>query len=1483
MSIHEQKRWVVGAFALIALAMAVLLGIGVYRVSQRGVTAADTQSMETASSLKEVAAALKDPARREETVRRLREQKDVAALDLLAALGQKNKDPEVRAAALTALGGIVDPKDMRGVQVLTVGVRDAEPVARIAAIRSLGQVATDTAYVAVAGALADTDVAVRRAAAAVLSLGKGSSETVARLVTAFSEEEDVETRRLLALALGRLQDGGARRALLGVFGRDGESEALVRRAAVESLGAWSDTYAAQGLALGMCDGEDSVREQAKVLFVQLDASAITNLTAALESGVVRNALRGSRGNTTLEDMLDVLETLGGPEAAAPLVQILDIAVNTDEQLAHRSIRNRAVSQLASLGGPAIAPLAQAVLQSSARLRLKSAAAEALAGIGAEAVPVVEAYVSATKVLPSSEEVRIWAGMFERIGGEAAIAAAALTRSRDPVTVFRTLAQSVPPPSAERLPAPQLQEFSLVLYRGAYTGNPPYAFARRKNSLPFVKSRSQHRSPTAIQEYVPKGRAHVAMDLVRLKNGWDRVMCHPSCFNHIMFAKVDRLDVTDESIEGRIRAHMYRDPWVLGGAGEYTVSLQRLADGTYRGTYKGKYRDVPIEGIATCVEKPKRQPLRAGFRPVEPNERPRLLFRRDELPRLRARLNTPFGRAAFRRMATARYVRRHESAPYTHVALGVAYQLTGDRAYAMRAIPMVEREMQDRDFGFMGLGQVWGGRFGNIVLAYDLCYDAWPAPFRAKVNQYLVRGSCATATNMGQFSSSANTHPCSNYYSPIVGGGAMMALGYWMDPGSAPMPPGGTGLLKPAMLEGTPAAGAPVVSLRSGESPAQWLWAGPIYLPTTVDELVEAATRPDVPIREGTILDIAGSKFPFHPPPGDVRRGGDVYPWPRAKLEKPGCSCVGMVLHTVLQNARAGYYKVALPRQGSAHCLINGVRLPHGAYVELEAGLYPLLVAFTGDDSMVVPVGVRFRFITDSRKEVEILAAADASKAWGQKVVYDLDMAEHKATGMDGWKINVFNRTIQQMIRSHRLLMGTGGFQSEGEIYHHTAIDPIRYAGMCWNVFGQTLTPYPDVTHAVARYMGQCVFHESARKDRPPKLTAQSFNGSGSANHFAKWVPIGFPYAPDEYKPAMLWLWHRMAGVDDPNDPESYVNLIFGRGLGDAIYTFVNYPLDHRTGLCAIEPRHPNESFPKTWQATDKGFYAFRNQWKDKSDIVLQVYANELMSKGHGQPDAGGVRLHGLGYDWILNSPGKGTAFRWLQNVVVLPPDIGMKRAPGVVTSWQARKDGSGRVSIDMNLVYSGARGHDGMGIWPADPHEPGPVRGRRAVAADYSGKSGAPALFAFVDRIEGGPERFWLWNLPGRSDAAVKTGKNTFAIKQGEATLQATFVAPSDVEIRAPGTIHVRKLTKEDKKKRKADRKYKPEPTPVDVPIAAGAEAGSSYFVIMTLQEGPAPEVKVEKGEGLDAVVDVGGQKVRFDGENVLIGNGPKENNRQTR
>ncbi|MGD0900915.1 MAG: hypothetical protein ABR915_24040, partial [Thermoguttaceae bacterium] len=59
---------------------------------------------------------------------------------------------------------------------------------------------------------------------------------------------------------------------------------------------------------------------------------------------------------------------------------------------------------------------------------------------------------------------------------------------------------------------------------------------------------------------------------------------------------------------------------------------------------------------------------------------------------------------------------------------------------------------------------------------------------------------------------------------------------------------------------------------------------------------------------------------------------------------------------------------------------------------------------------------------------------------------------------------------------------------------------------------------------------------------------------------------------------------------------------------------------------------------------------------------------------------------------------------------------------------------------------------------------------------------------------------------------------------------------------------------------------------PADARLGGGQIAGKGeYFVVLSLQEGKAPDVKVE-GSGLDAKVTVGARTIAFDGRRISLG-----------
>jgi hypothetical protein len=153
------------------------------------------------------------------------------------------------------------------------------------------------------------------------------------------------------------------------------------------------------------------------------------------------------------------------------------------------------------------------------------------------------------------------------------------------------------------------------------------------------------------------------------------------------------------------------------------------------------------------------------------------------------------------------------------------------------------------------------------------------------------------------------------------------------------------------------------------------------------------------------------------------------------------------------------------------------------------------------------------------------------------------------------------------------------------------------------------------------------------------------------------------------------------------------------------------------------------------------------------------------------------------------------------------------------------------------------------------------IRGTRAVAVDYSGASGAPCLLVIVDRIEGGRRKVWRWPL-GKAAGNAAVSDNGFVVRQGEATLTATFVSPGGLKLRAGS-----------ESKSYIEPTFQRQRTDSVSGVFAEAPAGDALFIaVVTLQKGDAPKVTASGHGGLPTVITVGNQTVRIKDGNVAFG-----------
>ena len=236
------------------------------------------------------------------------------------------------------------------------------------------------------------------------------------------------------------------------------------------------------------------------------------------------------------------------------------------------------------------------------------------------------------------------------------------------------------------------------------------------------------------------------------------------------------------------------------------------------------RDGTVEYGYRAMTDPRTDPWQVpvpGHVAVAPGEYPRLLFRRSDLPALRAKAETPEGRAILQRLRRLldgaegtglpphfnpatdyRAPSATEPATYTigHAAgYGLLYQLTGDVRFAELGRLCFERALagtRDRDsrYSFRQPGGALraGPTLGWMAVGYDLCRDGWDAATRERLGRALLdyRDHLADTREGKQVVdlehlARGTMPPYSNHFSMQVGGAALVLLALrdepWADP------------------------------------------------------------------------------------------------------------------------------------------------------------------------------------------------------------------------------------------------------------------------------------------------------------------------------------------------------------------------------------------------------------------------------------------------------------------------------------------------------------------------------------------------------------------------------------------------------------------------------------------------------------------------------------------------------------------------------
>ncbi|MGD0896783.1 MAG: hypothetical protein ABR915_03035 [Thermoguttaceae bacterium] len=182
------------------------------------------------------------------------------------------------------------------------------------------------------------------------------------------------------------------------------------------------------------------------------------------------------------------------------------------------------------------------------------------------------------------------------------------------------------------------------------------------------------------------------------------------------------------------------PRVPGGKAQFDLELDRKGD-RLDGAYRGTFLDNAVEGKASGQVQPALVRQVPGFAPLDPGEHPRLIFRKRDLAAIKRRAATPEGKAILEMLTLRAPVREVGQAgdrrsSWIAANWGAVYQLTGDQEAADKARRILVDEIVKRPMPQDRADLHIAPRLLGAALAYDLCYDAWDAEFRAMLTGYL---------------------------------------------------------------------------------------------------------------------------------------------------------------------------------------------------------------------------------------------------------------------------------------------------------------------------------------------------------------------------------------------------------------------------------------------------------------------------------------------------------------------------------------------------------------------------------------------------------------------------------------------------------------------------------------------------------------------------------------------------------------------------
>ena len=923
---------------------------------------------------------LTDPATRVETVRECGRKRDRSAVPLLRGFC-RDKSPEVRLACAWALGEIGDTE---AVYALRVRLSDRDVAVREEAAKALGKLGTGGDGVALASllnALEDKAIDVKRAAIGGVAGVPGIDATEA-LARALSGEMPLPIRMRAVEALSDREGQPASR-LLGVALND--TEAVIRRAAIQALIPRRDTAAYSAAASALRDADEGVRTGALKAIEAMGQPVLPALTKVLPTtGSMAVRLAAAR----------ILKTAEGEQAKVALMALLE-GVGRRGQGETQALANEVIEAMALRGESGLPVLTRFTIDGESSVLSEHAAAEVCRKIGKPAVKPIVDNILKWKLYHDPDELKMWLDVLGDIGDPAAAEALNRALSQDidgmPELVADVRAR-IEKKSGVKLPPPAPH---------------PVAFHQPVANPGLLELPPIPRPPTTrrIERIPDDGVLHVCLrdallrphnrtpadldiELIRRDGKWQTELWGRSIFYNRQHypGYVIEDSTTADGATIRVGVVMPNDGWVRGGYGEYEIKIQKGTDGKMRGQFGGHYDLQPRTGAAH-VECREGKIAVDDKIAVAPGEHPRLFFRSEHLPVLRARARTDLGRKIIK-VLQARIVGA-KAYDWREKVNAVAYAGEVQRAIAMGFLANI---FDDPPHGRRAARSVYAhnkvdpyaGEHGGPELpclammgfAYDLAYNYHTQQEREEMlpkKLWFMNVISARHGMLGPYGDGGMGFPCPRVLALMREKGKLDAF-----------PPGDIRQVVAATPEEelVVGEGVPVVPLQTKKMMGQWLFTGPFDPESDEGEPLgklggPAKARP----AQGTYVAHGKLTLRVLPVREEFVRSAPGFGARDQCIVLPGADVASVsYLYSVLkvdklQGVAIDCRHPINPRP--SRIWLNGQEVENGAVVTLQPGYYHTMISFTGP--AVCPC----------------LFSVDAGYWHGRKKIHEFYMADYE--------------------------------------------------------------------------------------------------------------------------------------------------------------------------------------------------------------------------------------------------------------------------------------------------------------------------------------------------------------------------------------------------------------------------------------------------------------------------------------------------------